>query len=145
MVPFKSKVSVMANLVTHLKSLGGHPPVEELCRCVTERYNQLVSSLDRLYAATQTQGVKKAEHLFTPVVQVYKYEIKRIGNNLLFYGIESQYKNNCILESHHICRSMKHQGIIYENAHKVLIWRLWSDLLHYIMLNSDCATSTPFS
>ena len=57
MVPFKSNVSVMANLVTHLKSLGGHPPVEELCRCVTERYNQLVSSLDKLCATAQTQGM----------------------------------------------------------------------------------------
>ncbi len=57
MVPFKSNVSVMANLVAHLKSLGGHPPVEELCRCVTERYKQLVSSLDRLCATTQAQGV----------------------------------------------------------------------------------------
>ncbi len=58
MVPFKSKVSVMANLVARLKSEGGLSPVEEVCRCVTERYNQLVSSLDRLCAATQTQGVK---------------------------------------------------------------------------------------
>ena len=54
MVPFKSKVSAMAILVDHLKSLGGHPPVEELCRCVTERYEVLVASLAKLCAATQT-------------------------------------------------------------------------------------------
>ena len=69
-VPFKSKVSVMANLVARLKSLGQHPPVEELCRCVTERYNQLVSSLDRLYAATQTQGVKRQN---TYLLQLCKF------------------------------------------------------------------------
>ena len=57
MVPFKSNVSVMANLVAHVKSLGRYPPAEELCRCVTERYKQLVSSLDRLCATTHTQGV----------------------------------------------------------------------------------------
>ena len=56
MVPFKSKVSAMTDLVDHLKSLGGHPPVEELCRSVSERYDWLVSSLDKLCADTQAQG-----------------------------------------------------------------------------------------
>ena len=56
MVPFKSEVSAMADKVAHLKSLGGHPPVEELCRCVTERYDRLVASLTKLYATIQTQG-----------------------------------------------------------------------------------------
>ena len=54
MVPFKCEVSAMTDLVANLKSLGGHPPVEELCWCVTERYDRLVSSLDKLCAATQT-------------------------------------------------------------------------------------------
>ena len=53
MVPFKSEVSAMADLVDHLKSLGGHPPVEELCHCVTERYDWLVSTVDAKYTATQ--------------------------------------------------------------------------------------------
>ena len=53
MVAFKSEVSAMADLVDHLKSLGGHPPVEELCRCVTERYDWLVSFVDVKYTATQ--------------------------------------------------------------------------------------------
>ena len=43
----------MTDLVADLKSLGGHPPVEELCRSVSERYDWLVSSLDVKYTATQ--------------------------------------------------------------------------------------------
>ena len=53
MVPFKSEVSAMADLEAHLKSLGGHPPVEELCCCVTTRYNQLLTSLTTMCAATE--------------------------------------------------------------------------------------------
>lgn len=54
-VPFKCDVvSIMADRVDHLKSLGRHPPVEELCHCVTERYELLVSSLTKLCAATET-------------------------------------------------------------------------------------------
>lgn len=52
-VPFKSEVSTMTELVNHLKSLSGHPPVEELCQCVRERYDWLVSTLDVKYTATQ--------------------------------------------------------------------------------------------
>jgi len=52
-VPFKSEVSAMTDLEAHLKSLGGHPPVVELCRCVTERYDWLVSSVDMKHTATQ--------------------------------------------------------------------------------------------
>ena len=51
--PFKCEVCAMTDLVDHLKSLGGHPPVEELCRCVTERYDWLISSLDVKCTATQ--------------------------------------------------------------------------------------------
>ena len=64
MVPFKSKVSAMADLVDHLTSLGGHPPVEELCYCVTERYELLVSSLAKLCAATEAQGAVKVPTSF---------------------------------------------------------------------------------
>ena len=79
MVPFKSKVSVMANLVARLKSEDGHPPVEELCRCVSERYNRLVSSLDRLCATTQTQGVKL---LNTYLLQLCMFRILPNQNEL---------------------------------------------------------------
>ena len=53
MVPFESEVSAMTELVDQLVRVEKHTPVEELCRCVRERYDWLVFSVARLCVTTQ--------------------------------------------------------------------------------------------
>ena len=48
MVPFKSEVSAMTDPMAQLESLGGHPPVDSLYQSVRERYDRLVSSLNKI-------------------------------------------------------------------------------------------------
>ena len=53
MAPFKSEVSAMTDPMAQLESLGGHPPVDGLYRSVKERYDWLVSTVDKKCTATQ--------------------------------------------------------------------------------------------